>query len=265
MWALSKNIILAVEHIPGTTNCEADAEFRTQTDRTDWSLNPKLFGKINLLWGSLGVDLFASRLSNQLPWFFSWKPDPLAEATDAFNQQWGPLKGYTNPPWCLVGRVLSQVRSQNAWVIQCGRTNCGTRDAIRLPETTSVQQGHFSDSTPQFSDGIPTTTSRVAYLRQRFGGFQTKLKNSSLHPGAAKNQFPLQEMVGLVWGCDPISGTTSDVANFLAELHSQGYQTNSLNAYRSAISSVHDKVDDVKASPSIQTPQRGLPCKATTA
>jgi len=47
------------------------------------------------------------------------------------------------------------------------------------------------------------------------------------------------------WGCDPISGPASDVANFLAELHSQGYQTNSLNAYRSAISSVHDKVDDV--------------------
>ena len=47
------------------------------------------------------------------------------------------------------------------------------------------------------------------------------------------------------WGCDPISGPASDVANLLAELHSQGYQINSLNAYRSAISSVHDKVDDV--------------------
>ena len=33
--------------------------------------------------------------------------------------------------------------------------------------------------------------------------------------------------------------------NFLADLHSQGYQNNSLNAYQSAISSVHDKVDDM--------------------
>jgi len=40
-------------------------------------------------------------------------------------------------------------------------------------------------------------------------------------------------------------GPISDVANFLAHLHSQGCQTNSLNAYRSAISSVHDRVDSV--------------------
>ena len=38
----------------------------------------------------------------------------MAEATDAFNQQWGNLKGYVNPPWCLIGRVLSQVRNQQA-------------------------------------------------------------------------------------------------------------------------------------------------------
>ena len=38
--------------------------------------------------------MFATRLSTQLPRFYSWKPDPLAEATDAFSQQWGQLKGY---------------------------------------------------------------------------------------------------------------------------------------------------------------------------
>jgi len=49
-------------------------------------------------------------------------------------------------------------------------------------------------------------------------------------------------------GCDPISGPTSDVANFLAGQHSQGYQTNSLNTYRLPISGVHDKVDDVEVN-----------------
>ena len=34
-----------------------------------------------------------------------------------------------------------------------------------------------------------------------------------------------------------------DVANFLAELFQQGYQYHSLNAYRLAIYSVHEKVD----------------------
>ena len=35
------------------------------------------------------------------------------------------------------------------------------------------------------------------------------------------------------------------VANFLAFLHKEGYQYNSINSYRSAISSVHEKVDGV--------------------
>ena len=52
------------------------------------------------------------------------------------------------------------------------------------------------------------------------------------------------------WACwcgernrNPISGPISDVANFLAELYKQGYQYSSLNSYRSAISSTHEKVD----------------------
>ena len=44
-------------------------------------------------------------------------------------------------------------------------------------------------------------------------------------------------------GLDPISGPVSEVANFLADLHSEGYQS---KCFCSAISSVHDKVDGVE-------------------
>ena len=67
--------------------------------------------------GPLEVDLFASQLSNQLSHYFNWKPDSLAGATDAFSQQWQQFRGYANPPWCLIGRVLSQVKYQQAQVI----------------------------------------------------------------------------------------------------------------------------------------------------
>ena len=36
------------------------------------------------------------------------------------------------------------------------------------------------------------------------------------------------------------------MVNFLAHLFKQGYQSRSLNAYRSAISSVHDRIDGVE-------------------
>ena len=47
-------------------------------------LNSKLFMRIQLRFGSLEIDLFASRASTQL--FFSWRPNPVAKATDAFSQ-----------------------------------------------------------------------------------------------------------------------------------------------------------------------------------
>jgi len=44
-------------------------------------------------------------------------------------------------------------------------------------------------------------------------------------------------------GSDPFSGPIAQVANFLAHLYKEEYKYSSVNAYRSAISSVHEKVD----------------------
>ena len=41
----------------------------------------------------------------------------------------------------------------------------------------------------------------------------------------------------------PFSGPITNGANFLAQLCTEGYQYSSINSYRSAISSVHEKVD----------------------
>ena len=74
------------------------------------------------------------------------------------------------------------------------------------------------------------TTSRMGCLRERFRG--QKLSGAPLPPKDICRA-----------PADPISGDISEVVNFLANLFQQGYQYRSLNAYRSAISSVHDRVD----------------------
>lgn len=117
LWSLCRDLVLTAQHIPGVDNQIADSESRELKDRLDWKLSPAVFRTINAIWGPLEVDLFASRLSHQLSRFFSWRPDPLAEATNAFQQDWAPVKGYANPPWCLIGKVLNQVRTQQAQVI----------------------------------------------------------------------------------------------------------------------------------------------------
>ena len=86
-------------------------------DRSDWKLDRQTFVKINERYGPLEVDLFASRLTNQCRRYFSWQPDPFAEATDAFLQDWTIWRGYANPPWNLIPRVLRKTQVQGAEVI----------------------------------------------------------------------------------------------------------------------------------------------------
>ena len=117
MWCLERNIQIVAQHLPGSTNKVADEESRTLRDRSDWMLSTQVFDRINHLFGPLEVDLFASRLTSQLPVFYSWRPDPLAKATDALVQDWSRIKGFANPPWVLVGRVLAQVRAQRATIV----------------------------------------------------------------------------------------------------------------------------------------------------
>ena len=102
----------SAQHLPGKLNIRADRESRILTDSSDWKLNPNLFQAILRTWGPLEIDLFASRLTFQLPRFASWKPDPLAIQTDAFTMNWQKIRGYAFPPFALIGRCLQQVMSQ---------------------------------------------------------------------------------------------------------------------------------------------------------
>ena len=67
--------------------------------------------------GPLDLDLFASCVTYQLPHFYSWKPDPLAKATDVFTEDWSQFHGYANPPWCLLLQTLSKIQCEKAKVL----------------------------------------------------------------------------------------------------------------------------------------------------
>ena len=78
---------LSAEYLPGKENTIADEESRAMKDRSDWMLNTEVFECLSCRFPHMNVDLFAaSRLTSQLPRYFSWRPNPAAEATDAFQQ-----------------------------------------------------------------------------------------------------------------------------------------------------------------------------------
>lgn len=93
---------------------QRDGHSRNFRDTSLWKLHPGIFADLQSIWGSFSVDLFASRLDQQLPRFFSWRPDPLAVQADAFLQDWQTEAGYAFPPFAMLTRVSAQVRSQKA-------------------------------------------------------------------------------------------------------------------------------------------------------
>ena len=59
IWCMGRHIYLSAVHIPGKDNCEADVEFRTENNDTEWSLD-EIFYTIHKIFPELIVDLFAS-------------------------------------------------------------------------------------------------------------------------------------------------------------------------------------------------------------
>ena len=130
-------------------------------------------------------------------------------------------------------------------------------DTAMLPPTTAnASCNTTSDQSPsdiaeQRSGGPRPSTSRVAYLRERYRDQELSEEATSLmlKSWRTKTNKSYDSLFGkwYSWcssrGSDPFSGPIKEVVNFLAYLHKEGYQYRSLNSYRSAISSVHERID----------------------
>jgi len=115
-WCLERRITLRAEHIPRCLNTIADRESRAKLDTSDWHLNQNFLQTLMNRLGQCTIDLFASRTNHQLPRFFSYKPDPEAEAIDALTQPWAIEIGYAFLPFTLIAKCLTKVIHEMATI-----------------------------------------------------------------------------------------------------------------------------------------------------
>ncbi len=109
-WALAGGNWLTASHIPGKLNVEADEESRKHEFRTEWMLKKDIFAHTIMGMGfSPNIDLFASRLNNQLPRFASFRPDPNAEIINAFTIPWDNMDFYAFPPFVCIAKVIQKI------------------------------------------------------------------------------------------------------------------------------------------------------------
>ena len=137
----------------------------------------------------------------------------------------------------------------------CNFSDPSLEDTAMVP-SASVNVGGLAAPLTQAGGGNRvninvTKTGRLERLRERYSGqgFSEQATKLILSSWRAKTNKSYDSLFGR-WdrwcserGPDPFSGPVSEVANFLASLFQEGYQYNSVNAYRSAISSVHEKID----------------------
>ena len=113
-WCLERNIMISAQHVPGRLNTIADSESRVFNDSSEWKIDSQT---ISPFLKGCEIDLFASRLSAQLPKYVSWRLDPEALQADALTMDWAPFKGYAFPPFNLIPAVLNKVTQDKADII----------------------------------------------------------------------------------------------------------------------------------------------------
>ena len=101
---------ISISHIQGCYNVVADQLSRQVELPSEWALAPKDFKKILTQNPRLQVDLFATKLNNQLPIYVSPCPDENAAAIDALSTPWDRWNHlYIFPPTILISKVLAKL------------------------------------------------------------------------------------------------------------------------------------------------------------
>ena len=76
---------------------------------------PKVFQQVCERREMPKIDLFASRLSHQLPQYFAWRPDPFSQGTDVL-QQFGAINSFMYFPHALLYAFALFYKSWGKWV-----------------------------------------------------------------------------------------------------------------------------------------------------
>ena len=158
IWMLCRHhrIWLTCTHIAGALNIKADMKSRIFDDQLEWKLDEHVFKKLCTTWDKPGIDLFASRLNNQVKMYCSWKPDPKCSYVNAFSLNWGEFNFiYLFPPFSLLSRCICKLREDNAkgiviaplWLTQSWFPRLMellTDNPIVLPKTKNLLSLHHS-------------------------------------------------------------------------------------------------------------------------
>ena len=84
---------------------------------SEWKLTEGVFKQIVNTFSKPDNDLFASRINHPLSNYISWRPDPGAQALDAFSINCSPTYNYCFPPFSIILKVLQKIQQDKPQAI----------------------------------------------------------------------------------------------------------------------------------------------------
>ena len=195
LWHWCINLWVSATHIPGKENTVADYESRHFNDRGEWSLNIDVFQKLEIEFGAMEIDLFASRINAKCTKYVAWRRDPQALFIDAFSRSWSDFNSYIFPPFSLIGRVLQKIRAEKAsavvivpmWPTQPWfPTFLGLLDRtpIQLPRLPNLMTLAFSTKLHPLRQKLIMIAGHLSGKRAENMNFQETLQTSLCTPGS---------------------------------------------------------------------------------
>eukprot|EP00873_Tetraselmis_striata_P013114 jgi/Tetstr1/433378/TSEL_022663.t1 len=109
-------ITLSVRYIRFAANIWAGRLSR-EVDCDDWQFNPRRFASVTAKRGACTIERFATSENALLPRYNARCRDPRCEAVDALrlsDASWRCERNWCNPPWNLIGDLVSKLESSGA-------------------------------------------------------------------------------------------------------------------------------------------------------
>ena len=232
-------------------NTIADSESRVFNDTSEWKTDPQT---ISPFLKGCEIDLFASRLSAQLPKYVSWRPNPEALHADALTINWtapSRLRLPTLQPHssCTEQSDSRQSRHHVSRTSLAGTAIMGRATSPHL-EHQAPPEGP-SRPPMDTSNVSQTTLSRVSHLQKQYQTMGIsenvgKILFSAYRPSTRKTYKS-------AWGrwsrwcdkrkVDPFSAPLAGILLYLTEYFNGEAVYRSVNVARSASSTTHAKLD----------------------
>eukprot|EP00873_Tetraselmis_striata_P044637 jgi/Tetstr1/464901/TSEL_009635.t1 len=109
-------ITLSVRYIRSAASIWTDRLSR-EVDCDDWQFNPRQFASLTAKGGACTIDRFATSENALLPRYNARWRDLRCEAVDALrlsDAAWRCERNWCNPPWNLIGDLVSKLESSGA-------------------------------------------------------------------------------------------------------------------------------------------------------